>query len=300
MCQLINLDGTISSAPIMTSNAKAFCIATVSVITMFSCEDAPPIDTPTGSEPEVATLNVNGIVAETVVAWGEVLSDGNDDVTARGFCWSTNPNPTIAGDVMTNGAGLGVYNGTLSGLSPNTTYYVRAYATNGIGTSYGADFEVTTLDTGIALGSVHQGGIIFYLDGSGEHGLIAAPVDQGDYLWGCEGTSVPGTSTALGTGQSNTTAIVNACSAPDIAARICDDLELNGFDDWYLPSKDELNLLHQNLYLEQIGNFVTFRYWSSSQFNQDFAWCQLFNLNLNQLYYDKDLIPNRTRAIRNF
>lgn len=152
----------------------------------------------------------------------------------------------------------------------------------------------------IEIGQTFEGGLIFYVDDTGSHGLIAAPFDQGTVNWGCERLNVPGTSTSLGTGQSNTNLILNACSKAGIAARICDDLELNGYNDWYLPSKDELNLMHQNLHLEGLGEFKMNRYWSSSQYNAQFAWCQFFNSNTNQLFYDKDLIAYPVRAIRSF
>lgn len=158
----------------------------------------------------------------------------------------------------------------------------------------------STNTSSISIGQTYEGGIVFYVDASGQHGLVAAPSDQGTVKWGCQGSSIPGTSTLLGTGLANTNAIVTYCSTSSIAARLCYNLVLNGKSDWYLPSKTELNLMHENLYLHNIGNFQTDRYWSSSQYNGQFAWCQFFNLNLNQLYYDKDLIAYPVRAIRSF
>ena len=92
------------------------------------------------------------------------------------------------------------------------------------------------------IGASYGGGIIFYIDGTGQHGLISAITDQSTGAqWGCTGTFWGGTSTAIGTGQANTTIIVNGCSAiAGIAARICNDLVLNGYTDWFLPSLDEL------------------------------------------------------------
>ncbi|MFH0755718.1 MAG: hypothetical protein V2B15_00335 [Bacteroidota bacterium] len=130
-----------------------------------------------------------------------------------------------------------------------------------------------------AIGESYGGGIVFYVDGTKKHGYVAALNDQTsseNIVWGCEGTFVTGTSTAVGTGQANTTAIVNSCSANGIAARICDQLELNGFSDWFLPSKDELDLMYQNLHVQQLGNFSDFLYWSSSQIDEDNVWAQNF------------------------
>jgi hypothetical protein len=92
-------------------------------------------------------------------------------------------------------------------------------------------------------------------------------------VWGCEGTDI--TTTAGMGGQENTTAIINGCSTAGIAARICDQLVLNGYDDWFLPSKAELNLMHNTLHEQGLGNFSTGApYWSSSQGHKEdsFAW----------------------------
>ena len=106
------------------------------------------------------------------------------------------------------------------------------------------------------------GGIVFSLsDVTGLHGLEAAPVDQSTGIkWGCNGTLV-GTATAVGTGKANTAAIKTKCGA-GTAAQIATSYSLNGFKDWYLPSKDELNLLYAQKHL--VGGFDANGYYSSS------------------------------------
>jgi uncharacterized protein (TIGR02145 family) len=94
--------------------------------------------------PTVSTSNVLNITANSATCGGTVSSDGNATVTARGVCWSTSQNPTISNYSTTNGSGTGIFTSTLSGLSANTTYYVRAYATNSQGTSYGSQRMFTT------------------------------------------------------------------------------------------------------------------------------------------------------------
>ena len=96
--------------------------------------------------PKVKTSAVSEITINSAVCGGEVTSDGNGTITARGICWSTSQNPTIEDNKTTNGSGLGSFTSNLSNLSPNTTYYVRAYATNEVGTSYGNEVSFTTLD----------------------------------------------------------------------------------------------------------------------------------------------------------
>ena len=128
-----------------------------------------------------------------------------------------------------------------------------------------------------AIGDTYQGGIIFYLDGNGG-GLIAADSDQSSAQWGCYEQSIGGTSSAVGTGAANTTAIVSGCSETAIAARICADLTLGEYDDWFLPSKDELNLMYDNigqgnvLELGNVGNFSNTYYWSSTEDASNNAW----------------------------
>ncbi|MCK9618112.1 MAG: DUF1566 domain-containing protein [Lentimicrobiaceae bacterium] len=130
----------------------------------------------------------------------------------------------------------------------------------------------------IPLGAHIGGGIVFYLDGTGIHGLIAAETDQGANIpWGCEGFSIHGAQgTAVGTGNANTLAIVTACTYLGIAAKICSDLVLNGYSDWFLPSKDELNLLYAQRTL--VGGFANAIYWSSSEYSSitGQAWMQAF------------------------
>ena len=96
--------------------------------------------------PAVTTNSVTSITSESAVCGGNVTSDGNGTVTARGVCWSTKQNPTINDNKTTDGNGIGSYNSNLSNLSDNTTYYVRAYATNEKGTSYGLQKSFTTLE----------------------------------------------------------------------------------------------------------------------------------------------------------
>lgn len=94
--------------------------------------------------PVVITAEVSGITTNSAVCGGEVTFDGNL-VTERGVCWSTSQNPTINDNKTNDGNGIGTYISNLSNLTDNTTYYVRAYATNEAGTSYGEERSFTTL-----------------------------------------------------------------------------------------------------------------------------------------------------------
>ena len=96
--------------------------------------------------PTVMTDSVKNITSNSATCGGNATSDGNGTVTARGICWSTSPNPTIDDNKTTDGSGIGSFTSSLSNLASQTTYYVRAYATNEAGTSYGEEFSFTTLE----------------------------------------------------------------------------------------------------------------------------------------------------------
>lgn len=100
---------------------------------------------------------------------------------------------------------------------------------------------------------------------------------------------VVGTETAIGTGKANTVALVNAMgdayryqsttnekTTSEYAAKLCDDFKLGQFDDWFLPAQDELNLMYFTLYRKDLGDFIRDYYWSSSEFDTESAWVQLF------------------------
>ena len=100
---------------------------------------------PDPESPIVTTADVTDITQTTAVSGGNVTDDGGAAVTARGVCWSTSQNPTISDNHTSDGNGTGSFTSNLTNLTANTTYYVRAYATNENGTSYGEQKSFTTL-----------------------------------------------------------------------------------------------------------------------------------------------------------
>ncbi len=103
--------------------------------------------------PTVSTSPVIDITQTTATSGGEVTDDGGADVTARGVCWSTSQNPTIADGHTSDGTGTGTFVSNLTGLTLNTLYFVRAYATNSMGTAYGNEVNFTTLSAAFTCGS---------------------------------------------------------------------------------------------------------------------------------------------------
>lgn len=103
---------------------------------------APPAELPT-----VSTAAVTGITDTAAEGGGMITSDGGAAVTARGVCWSTNPAPTTADHKTDDGSGAGSFISSITGLAAGTTYYVRAYAVNSVGTDYGNEVSFGTMGT---------------------------------------------------------------------------------------------------------------------------------------------------------
>lgn len=133
----INLTGL---APNTTYYVRAY--ATNSVGTNYG--EQKTFTTNSLSKPTVTTNNVTNITQTTATCGGNVTADGGAAVTERGVCWSTSQNPTISGQHANSGTGIGTYSINMTELTPNTTYYVRAYATNSVGTNYGEQKTFTT------------------------------------------------------------------------------------------------------------------------------------------------------------
>ena len=178
------------------------------------------------SYPLVTTTPITGITVSGALSGGNVVSDGGLAVTARGVVFDTISNPTTSSGITSDSSGLGSFVSTISGLTPLTSYYIRAYATNSLGTSYGNEVSFTT--NPLTIGTTYAGGIVFYINGTGQHGLVCASSDQGIF-------------------NLNT------------SIAVCQDLVLNGYNDWYLPNQGELMSMCP---LTSMGfGFSNYSYW---------------------------------------
>ena len=155
----------------------------------------------------------------------------------------------------------------------------------------------------LEIGAEYGGGIIFYVDSTGQHGFICASYDQGTALTWNNGTDL--TTNAIGagfgTGLANTTAIVSIQKDGNYAAKICSDLDINGYNDWYLPSKSECFIMYFNLkIMRDIGHFTDTLYWSSTEASVNNAYSQYSNDGYppNGGYYKNT--THYVRAIRSF
>ncbi len=178
---------------------------------------------------------------------------------------------------------------------PSLTFSYRLYAFAG---SYNSSTkEIFTRSPDI--GETYAGGIVFYLDENGG-GLVCAESDQStNAKWGCSEIMITGgTGKGIGAGAANTVAILESCSETGIAAWICYELVLNGHNDWFLPSLDELNLMYENLKLNGIGGFASDYYWSSFESCIFGADCQSFDNGTRRLYAKST--GRYVRAVRAF
>ncbi len=144
------------------------------------------------------------------------------------------------------------------------------------------------------------GGVVFYITDGGQHGLEAAPTDQdggSGVPWGCYGTEISGADgAAVGTGAQNTSDILAGCSEAGTAAEIADAYSLGGYNDWFLPSKDELHLLNQRRVI--VGGFASASDWCSTELNSNGAWG--YNFGSGGRDGDYKYSPLRVRAVRAF
>jgi hypothetical protein len=271
----------------------------------------PEVQFATPNTATVASTITSTITSSTAILGG-VLSSTGGATTTIGIMYSTASDfGTSTSTIINSNAVAGTYTTTISGLSAVTTYHAKAYATNTAGTTYGPTISFSTAAAPVVLGSSYGGGKVFYIFQPGDqgyvagetHGLIAATVEQSTGISWNNGLEITtgATGTAIGTGLSNTNTIITIQGAGSYAAKICADYTVTvgqvTYDDWYLPSKDELNLLY--LHKTAIGSFSDRYYWSSTEGGVYSACSQSFSTGLQGCNFGKTN-QEYVRAIRAF
>jgi hypothetical protein len=234
-------------------------------------------------ETQTPTTNVNGLVTLEIGTGSVVSGDFTTiDWSADSYFIKTETDPT------------GGTSYTITGTSQLLSVPYALHAKTA---------ESVTSTCGLSIGDTYQGGIIFYLDASGCHGLIAAPGDQSTAAawWNGSYMDTRAYGSGLFEGKYNTKMINWQQGGTTSAAAICANY---GDGKWYLPSIEELNLMYENigqgnaLGLGNIGGFVNTYYWSSTEIDNSSGWRQYF-LNGNQ-YKDWKYKSGGVRAVRAF
>ncbi len=137
--------------------------------------------------PSVTTTPVNTITSVSAISGGDVTNNGGISVTARGVCWNTSQNPTLSDNYTIDGSGQGTFISNLTGLSPSTTYYVRAYATNSAGTAYGNQVSFTTTSAGFVCGNTltisHIAGEVAPVNKTVNYGTVETNLTGSNKCW---------------------------------------------------------------------------------------------------------------------
>jgi hypothetical protein len=224
--------------------------------------------------------------------------------------YSANPGPQglqgVAGNDGVDGVdGIDGTNGVdgvdgINGIGGVTTAGTGIYII-GAGTA-ASPYQIYDISPcGRNIGDIYQGGVIFYLDASGCHGLIMAPTDQSTGIAWSNGFPIESTTafaSCVGCGYGNTSMIVHNQGAGSYAAKLCYDLSLGGKTDWYFPSKEELNLMHLAGIATHLGGLSFEYYWSSTEIDNSSAWT--YYAQAGGQYFDQKQQLYYVRAIRAF
>ncbi|MEE9406950.1 MAG: DUF1566 domain-containing protein, partial [Polaribacter sp.] len=177
--------------------------------------------------------------------------------------------------------------------------------------SANAYIDLNDLNEAAAIGDFRDGGIVFWVDpADNTHGLVTTVSDlnSGNSITWNNGTNVPGAeATAIGSGQANTTAIVAAQATGTYAASLCDNLSLGSYNDWFLPSSDELYQIYLNKTIINTtsvanggANLNTLFYWTSTQDSGNANLAYILRISNGNIEVNNKLNVAWVRAIRAF
>ena len=229
------------------------------------------------SKPSVNTEAVTEISQNKAKLNGKINSNGGGTISKYGFVYSRYTNNPSLNDGYTvelhSSNPTSAFSTTISSLSAGVTYYVRAFAINELGITYG---NVKSFRQPLSIGDEYEGGVVAYLFESGDsgyvwgeqHGLIIPKKDDrltNTYQWGCY--SVYYTYNGIGEGKNNTTKIASACGSGNAAYYIKNQYRAGGKTDWFLPSIEELRKIYYNRNSLNISSSSSDdQYWSSTQY----------------------------------
>lgn len=259
----------------LTIVKKILFLLPFSFLLIIGCKkDEQEMSSPDFILPEVKTVSVIKLGRNFEVRCS-ITMPGSLPILEKGICYDTFPRPILNDSKVINSHDTNFYTCHLVNLKAGTKYYVRSFALSKDGISYGNELSlITESSSALVVGDFYQGGIIGYIVEPGNsryvagevHGITVAPSDQSDSaiwgggeLWGSE----------IGDGILNTESSVRSFGLKVTAARICYDLELNGYKDWYLPCAHEFYLISPNW--ELFGLNPERIYWTSTLINNPFS-----------------------------
>ena len=287
----------------------------IAILFLYSCnKNESPAPTPV--KPKVVISFVDSVTETSVVIGGYISDTGYAPILDAGFYYTTDTTSLITSTNTTSKISIGPlrygggFSAKITGLTPGIRYSIASYAKNSSGVglssdSLKSDYKFTTKKL-LAIGDTYGGGKVAYLMQPGDttynanvqHGLIVSLADQADNaLWTNAIVIVSSGSVGLLTGSANTDSIIKYNPSPiTTAASIARAHRGGNYADWYLPSRNELNILYMNRFA--IGGFANHYYWSSTEHGLYYAWLQDFT-NGNQDYGSKTF-QGYVRAIRAF
>ena len=325
-----------SVGTVQSNSTNALTFSIVSQTPTGALEINPVSGELTVLDPTLFDYEVNPIINATVAAAGVqnqaviTINIANiAEVNVQNFATTIDENPSNGqsiGNVQASGDATLAYSLTTESpagaLSINTTTgeltvlnaNLFDYETNSIITAtVQVDNSGTTesltvtidLEDKNEVGEYKFGGVIFWINSAGNEGLVCATTDQSDGIRWYNGTSIitNANGSSINTGQANTIAIVNAQGIGVYAAKICDDLNLNGYNDWFLPSHDELEEMHthksiiDNVSLANSGTSIqSMTYWCSTEDSLHAAETYSFTSTATPADFKSAL--HRVRAVR--
>lgn len=236
--------------------ARAYAISNGGV----SYSDEKRVCTTSVSYPILLTTPVEWVTKTTAYCTGRVSGDGFSPILKQGIVYSTSPNPTLDDYVIYTSTSSASISAKLTGLQGSTKYYYRMFGVNKKYTGYGEEMEFTT---GLYdIGEQTQGGWVVYLDKYGLHGFVMAEQDiSSTFIWSNDSTHFL-TTGGSASGKANTERIVLNTPGENNAAWACYNYSINGYDDWFLPSSEELKLSVAGM---RISGLTSGIYWTSTE-----------------------------------
>lgn len=232
-----------------------------------------------GSLAEIEHLPITYIYCDSAVLNYSIKSEGGSEIIERGFCISRAGTPNITDIKLEVSSILSDVSLPLYKLKPSTIYYVRPYAINSAGTSYGKQ-RVFITDS-VYLNEGMKGGNLFYIFKEGDkyyvenefHGLVYFPHlyhQSSSQPWSEQNTFVGANNTSIGGGYDNTMKIIQAYNQGEYMAWKINELKYRGYDDWYLINKEELELAGKHFSLNNL--------WTSTEVDSSYAYARVNNI----------------------